>query len=133
MRVLSCRRQVTPAADPGADGYDSRTAEGTVQVPFSHRDRIATRRPAECACAGYFMYKKLGPHGRRLASDGPQQALLSAGDPRRRRRVADWVPEALVELLEQDAAAQQVSRADRLAEILASYYSSAREAMPKAS
>jgi hypothetical protein len=78
MRVLSCRRQVTPTADPGAGGYDSRTAEGTVQVPVSHRDPIATRRPAECACAGYFMYKKLGPHGRRLASDGPQQGRPSA-------------------------------------------------------
>jgi hypothetical protein len=71
-----------------------------------------------------------------MDDDSHQTAHSKAGrprDPRRRRRVADWVPEALVELLEQDAAAQQVSRADRLAEILASYYSSAREAMPKAS
>jgi hypothetical protein len=69
--------------------------------------------------------------------DHPDQTAHSkAGRPRKpgpRKRVADWVPEALVELLEQDAAAQHVSRADRLAEILASYYSSVREAMPKAS
>jgi hypothetical protein len=68
--------------------------------------------------------------------DHPQQAASRAGRPRKaggpRKRVADWVPAALVELLEQDAAAQHVSRADRLAEILASYYSR-QEAMPKAS
>ena len=65
-----------------------------------------------------------------------QTAHNTAGRPRKpgpRKRVADWVPAALVELLEEDAAAQDISRADRLAEILASYYSSKREAMPKAS
>jgi hypothetical protein len=52
--------------------------------------------------------------------------------PGPRTRVNVWVPEPLAELLKQDAAGQQISVADRLAEILAGYYSS-QEAMPKAS
>jgi hypothetical protein len=55
-----------------------------------------------------------------------------------------WVPEPLADLLKQDAAANELSATDRLAEILAAFYSGdvvlaaltygqEREAMPQAS
>lgn len=49
-----------------------------------------------------------------------------------RHRVQAFVPAPLVKLLESDAAANGMPMSDRLAEILAAYYSG-REAMPKAS
>jgi hypothetical protein len=67
--------------------------------------------------------------------DQPASAAPSkAGRPPKpgRKQVHVWVPDALVDLLKRDAAAQQVPLGDRLAEILASHYSR-QEAMPKAS
>jgi hypothetical protein len=49
-----------------------------------------------------------------------------------RVRVNLYVPAALAELLESDAVATGVGKSDRLAEILAAWYSG-QEAMPKAS
>jgi hypothetical protein len=49
-----------------------------------------------------------------------------------RARLHAFVPAALVELLESDAAANGMPMSDRLAEILAAWYSG-QEAMPKAS
>jgi hypothetical protein len=42
------------------------------QAPLRGRDPFATRRPAECACAAHFLYKKLGPHGRPVDEGGQE-------------------------------------------------------------
>jgi hypothetical protein len=63
------------AASPQAAGRGILAAAG---VPLCHRDVIATRRPAECACARISCTGNIGPHGRPPGSDGPQQGWPSA-------------------------------------------------------
>jgi hypothetical protein len=79
-------------------------------------------------------------------SDQQQQTPRRTGRPPKpgRTQVHCWVPEPLAELLKQDAAANALPASDRLAEILAAFYSGdvilaaitsgqEREAMPQAS
>jgi hypothetical protein len=58
-------------------------------------------------------------------SDQTQQATRRRGRPPKtgRAEVHAWVPEPLAELLKRDAAANSVPYGDRLAEILAAFYS----------